>query len=164
MGETHVDCIDADDAPLRYSFTIVVLSLLEFLDKITELWMRDELIPPDTQTLRLRLLRADKRGEPIFWDLLFQKDCFACSKSMSFLRIVPIRGIFRNDEQDGSMKDHIVEHCWHALRYAVDSGCLTKPLRRLDSRALAHQGFTTFHEISEWLNEVERMVRISVLI
>jgi hypothetical protein len=37
ISETHVDCIDADDAPLRYSFTIVVLSLLEFLDKITEL-------------------------------------------------------------------------------------------------------------------------------
>ena len=36
VSETHVDCA-GDDAPLRYSFTIVVLSLLEFLDKITEL-------------------------------------------------------------------------------------------------------------------------------
>jgi hypothetical protein len=36
VSETHVDCA-GDDAPLRYSFTLVVLSLLEFLDKITEL-------------------------------------------------------------------------------------------------------------------------------
>ena len=39
VSETHVDCQgeSLDVAPLRYSFTIVVLSLLELMDKITEL-------------------------------------------------------------------------------------------------------------------------------
>ena len=39
VSETHVDCQgeSLDVAPLRYSFTIVLLSLLELMDKITEL-------------------------------------------------------------------------------------------------------------------------------
>ena len=42
--------------------------------------MRDELIPQESQTLRLRFLQAGRGGVPIFWDVVVQKRRFACSK------------------------------------------------------------------------------------